>query len=185
MGKAPLPAQTLIFDGAGYNIDWENVKKGSDHSIPSPALPALDHALYLINTVKFNCGQLFHLFDEDDFMESCYRFYADPNPDSSTANSLWYLHFCLIVALGKALVSRRQRDKLPFGSEFFMSAMRNLPDMGLLIQHPIAAMEVLSCAALYLQCIDHRHYAHILVSFKHPSNRPLHVNLITVREHNR
>lgn len=121
--------------------------------------------MYLINTVKFNCSQLFHLFDEDDFMASFHQFYADPNQNvSSISTGLWYIHFCLIIALGKALLHRRQREKLPFGHEFFLSVVHHLPTSALFAKDPIVGLEVLCCAALYLQCIDHRHYAHVMVS---------------------
>ena len=161
--STPLPTQSLLFDGAVYNIDWANNGDITGDNLLKSELPTLDHAIYLISTVKFNCSQLFHLFDEEEFMDSCRKFYADPRPDVSSAN-LWYIHFRLIIALGKALQSRQRQDKLPCGYELFLSTFRNLPNMGVLMKQPLAAIEVLCCAALYLHCIDHRHYAHVIVS---------------------
>ncbi|KAL9947989.1 hypothetical protein ACHAP6_001152 [Verticillium nonalfalfae] len=104
--NSPAPPQALIFDGGVYEIDWGRLKMGSDDPNLLPELPTLDHAIFLINTVQFNCCQLFHLFDTAEFMESCHEFYANPTPDIASAG-LWYIHFCLVIALGKAFQSRR------------------------------------------------------------------------------
>lgn len=157
----PLPAQSLLFDGAVYDSDWST---GSENA-PKAVLPTLDHAHYLISTVKFNCGQLFHLFDEDEFMESFHKFYADPSSDTART-SLWYTHFNFVIALGQALQSRKRRERLPYGYELFCFTFQNLPSMSVLMKTPVMAIEILCCAALYLHCIDHRHYAHILVRTK-------------------
>lgn len=134
-------------------------------------LPTLDHAMYLISTVKFACGQLFHLFDDDEFIQSCREFYADPRPDTSRTN-LWYAHFYLIMALGQALQSRQRQEKLPYGYELFYSTFQNLPSMGVLMTKPIVGIEILCCAALYLHCIDHRHYAYTVVRTAPPPFLP-------------
>ena len=146
-----------------YGIDWPEVGKASDGGLETmPPLPTLDHAIYLIQLVQFSCGQLFHLFDEEDFMESCHRYYADTAPDASV--SLWLLHFYLVIALGKALQSRpHQGGHLPFGHDLFLAVLKNLPGPGVLFKQPLVSIEILSCAALYLQCIDHRQYANLLV----------------------
>ncbi|KAG7106334.1 putative transcriptional regulatory protein C3C7.04 like [Verticillium longisporum] len=160
--NSPAPPQALIFDGGVYEIDWGRLKMGSDDPNLLPELPTLDHAIFLINTVQFNCCQLFHLFDTAEFMESCHKFYANPTPDIASAG-LWYIHFCLVIALGKAFQSRRHGSDLPFGQEFLLSVFRQFPNTGALIQQPLLSVEILCCAALCLQCIDHRHYAHSMI----------------------
>lgn len=122
--KAPLPMQALLFDGAVYDIDWDDAAEPTT----APVLPTLDHAIYLINSVKFSCGQILHLFDEEDFMSSCHRFYESPSPEVSSAG-LWYVHFCLVIALGKALLARPQRGSTsPSGHNFFVSVFRRIPN---------------------------------------------------------
>ena len=144
-----------------YNIDWS--RDGSEAlTAPRVGLPTLDHAIYLISTVKFNLGQLFHLFDEEELMESCYKLY-DAQPDISPRMNLCYAHFYFVVALGQALQSQQRREKLPYGYDLFYCTFQNLPTMGVLMQKPVLAIEILCCAALYLHCIDHRHYAYIIV----------------------
>lgn len=161
-GDPSISSQPLLFDGAVYDIDWAEFG-GSDVPGFGPPLPTLDHAIYLINSVKFHCCQLFHLFDEESFMESCHSFYAGPKPDVSLPG-LWYHQFRLVIALGKAFLSRPHRGKMPPGHEFFLAVMRSFPSIGVLVKEPLLAIEVMMCAALYLQCIDHRQYANILVS---------------------
>jgi proline utilization trans-activator len=159
VNKTPLPAQSLLFDGAVYDINWDDPPGPTT----TPMLPTLYHAIYLINSVKFNCGQIFHLVEEEDFMQSCHKFYASPTPDLSSAG-LWYVHFCLVIALGKALLARPQRGSaLPCGHDFFISVFRRIPNQGALIKQPLVSIEILCCAALYLQSIDRRLYANILV----------------------
>ncbi|CRK22475.1 hypothetical protein BN1723_002913 [Verticillium longisporum] len=102
--NSPAPPQALIFDGGVYKIDWGRLKTGSDDPNLLPELPTLYPAIFLINTVQFNCCQLFHLFDRAEFMELCHQFYANPTHDIASAG-LWYIHFCLVIALGKAFHS--------------------------------------------------------------------------------
>ena len=172
----PLPTQSLLFDGALYSIDWSGDGSSGVENAHKAMLPTFDHALYLISAVKFNCGPLLHLFDEEEFMESCHKFYADPIPDMSRTN-LWYTHFYLVLSLGQALQSRKRQEKLPYGFELFSSTFQNLPSMGDLMKTPIVGIEILCCAALYLHCIDHRHYAHLLVSTDELPPLPLRAGL--------
>lgn len=53
---------------------------------------------------------------------------------------------------------------MPPGHEFFLAVMQSFPSVGALIKQPLLAVEVMVCAALYLQCIDHRQNANMLVS---------------------
>ncbi|KAG7109832.1 Proline utilization trans-activator like protein [Verticillium longisporum] len=139
--NSPAPPQALIFDGGVYKIDWGRLKTGSDDPNLLPELPTLYPAIFLINTVQFNCCQLFHLFDRAEFMELCHQFYANPTHDIASAG------LC----------------NLPFGQEFLLSVFRQFPNTGALIQQPLLSVEILCCAALCLQCIDHRHYAHSVI----------------------
>ena len=59
----PLPEADLHYDGSTYELGWDGRRTAT--SAVHPALPTADHALFLINTVKFHCGQLFHIFDND------------------------------------------------------------------------------------------------------------------------
>jgi proline utilization trans-activator len=130
----------------------------------SVVLPTSDFALFLINTVKFRCGQLFHLFDEESFMVSFGKFHSSEHP-KEPVGALWYAHYLLILALGKALVVIFTSGTKPAGSDLFVEAMRMLPDVGLTRVEPIQSMEILCCAALYLQCLDKRKAAYNQVSF--------------------
>lgn len=126
-------------------------------------LPAIDHALFLINATKFHTGEIFHLFDETKFMDQLYRFYENPVENVHTAG-LWLPHFLVIIALGKAFVGAQTRGNVPPGCEYFRAALMMLPDYSLLWKEPSTSAEILCAFALYLQSIDWRTSAHNMVS---------------------
>lgn len=149
----PLPTHSTPFDGTMYDLGWNGLRQGI---VPDTTLlPSSDHALYLISAVKFHCGQHFHLFDEASFMQQFSEFQEGPM-DASSTQSLWYLHFLLILAFGKAFVARNNHGRKPPGADFFVQAMRLMPDITYLCTQPVEAVEIFCCAALYLQCLDFR-----------------------------
>ena len=125
-------------------------------------LPTSDFALFLINAVKFHCGQLFHLFDEQDFMRNFSKYHDREH--RGDCSDLWHIHYLLILALGKAFVVRVGQDRRPPGANLYVQAMKSLPDTTYLCNDPISSIEILCCAALYLQCLDMRATAYSLVS---------------------
>ncbi|PIG80462.1 Zn(II)2Cys6 transcription factor [Aspergillus arachidicola] len=155
--NAPLPTGSLYFDGSAYDLGWDGTRTTVTNDIPMA--PPLDFSIYLINAVKFHAGQLFHLFDEDTFMSGLYAFYE--NPEHQMAHSgMWYIHYLLILAFGKAFVVQRNQGSRPSGCEFFTKALQLLPDTTNLCRDPIVATEILCCIALYLQSLDCRNSAH-------------------------
>ncbi|OTB00471.1 hypothetical protein M426DRAFT_15414 [Hypoxylon sp. CI-4A] len=155
----PLPNNDLLFDGNAYELGWNGSRVHDFRLNATPALPTVDHAIFLINTVKFHCGQMYHLFDDETFMGSLYRFYEEPsgrNPE----DDMWYIHFLLIIAFGKAFNNKKNQGRQPPGAEFFVKALQLLPDIIMLWQNPVQSTEILCCIALYLQCIDFRCVAH-------------------------
>jgi len=156
-----VPSPGLIFDGETYELEFASPQSASDAH--AALVPMMDHAIHLINTVKFHCCQLFHLFDETEFMGLLHEFYAQ-TPQPALGASLWGVHFLVLLALGKAFLSKSQRGRQPPGAEFFIRAMQLLPNMVILWRDPIRSTEALCCIALYLQCIDYRISAHNFVS---------------------
>jgi proline utilization trans-activator len=144
-----------------YDLEWNGLRS---QAIPDiRGLPAIDHALFLINATKFHTGQMFHLFDEAKFMKQFYHFYENPAENIRTAG-LWLPHFLVIIALGKAFVGAQNRGNMPPGSEFFRAAFMMLPDYSFLWKDPSTSAEILCAFALYLQSIDWRTSAHNMVS---------------------
>ncbi|KAF2717807.1 hypothetical protein K431DRAFT_349272 [Polychaeton citri CBS 116435] len=158
--RSPLPTADLHFEGSAYQIGW-NGYRGISECV-QPVLPTIDFALYLINAVKFHCGQLFHLFDEGTFMRKFYSFHETQN-SLNGSDPLWYVHYLFVLALGKGFIVRASTDKRPPGEEFYIHAMRLLPDVTVMCQDPLESMELLCCAGLYLQCADKRAAAYNLV----------------------
>ena len=126
-------------------------------------LPTTDFALFLINAVKFHCGQLFHLFDEEIFMRNFSIFHDDARGPSHCPD-LWYVHYLLVLALGKAFIVRVGNERRPPGADLFVQGMKLLPDITYLCTQPLESIEILCCAAVYLQCLDFRSAAYNLVS---------------------
>lgn len=162
---APLSPENLLFQGEVYELGWDGQRPSPPSADLGPGgLPSPDFAMYLINAVKFHCGQLFHLFDEDHFMERFSKFH-DPAADQSTLHPLWFIHYLLILAFGKAFVARTNKGRRPPGAEFFVHAMKILPDFTFSCPDPVETTEIYCCAALYLQSLDFRSSAYRLVSF--------------------
>lgn len=147
------PSPGLIFDGETYDIELGGMSGPLE--LEEPSLPTMDYATHLINTLKFHCCQLFHIFEEDEFMEQMRNFYNQATPTMGR-DQLWYVHFLVLIAFGKAFVSRGFESRRPPGSEFFTVAMQQLPHMVVLCNDPLRSTEILCCIALYLQCVDHR-----------------------------
>ncbi|KAL2800273.1 hypothetical protein BJX66DRAFT_183185 [Aspergillus keveii] len=155
--NAPLPTDSLLFEGSTYDFGWDG-SRTSVYQEP-PIVPTLDYSIYLINAVKFHAGQLFHLFDEGTFMGGLYAFYDDPQAHVDPP-SLWYIHYLVVIAFGKALVAHRNQSTRPPGCEFFTKALQLLPDSTHLCREPMTGAEILCCLALYLQALDYRNSAH-------------------------
>jgi hypothetical protein len=123
-------------------------------------MPSLDHAVFLVNTVKFHCGQLFHLFDEETFMGYLHEFYADPTGQIAAAD-LRYIHLLLVLAFGKAFAENNNyQSKRPPGADYFVTALRLLPSIHILVYEPLISTEILCCIALYFESLDYRHSSH-------------------------
>ncbi|KAG9854951.1 proline oxidase, partial [Aureobasidium melanogenum] len=160
---SPLSPQNLLFQSEAYDLGWNGLRTGqSSFNSEAKALPTADHAIYLINAAKFHVGQMFHLFDEESFMQS-FSIFHKPSADKSGLMPLWYAHYLLILAFGKAFLARTSKGRRPAGGEFFVQAMAILPDVTFLCLHPIETIEILCCATLYLHSLDFRSPAYQLI----------------------
>ncbi|KAI0539141.1 fungal-specific transcription factor domain-containing protein [Xylaria digitata] len=148
-------------EGQASVLEWPST--GTVSPLRLNALPSLDFALYLTNTVKFHLGQLYHLFHEETFIAGVRNFYErGPYTEPLPETRLWYAHFLLIMAFGHALLSG-YIGRRPAGSELVSRAIELMPDAFALNQNPVLAAEVLCCLALYLQSIDHKGSAFLYV----------------------
>ena len=166
--KLPLPTEDLLYEGRVYSFNWIEAPPINRMQERNKGLPSSDFAVYLINAVKFHCGQMFHLFDEEDFMHSFTNFHEEGSGGSGQVTQTWYLHYLLLMALGKAFVVRLGKGKEPPGADLFAIAMQYLPNLIFICEDPIEAMEILCCASLYLHSLDFRGSAYHLVSIPKP-----------------
>ncbi|KAI0153863.1 hypothetical protein BJ166DRAFT_594992 [Pestalotiopsis sp. NC0098] len=147
----PLPNEGLLFDEAVYDLKWNgNRLCPSDQVFEISDLPTQDHAIFLINSVKFHCGRLFYLFDEDIFMQKFALFHEDPH-GFAQQDTLWYVHYLLILAFGRVFLARTKKSQQPVGIEMFVQAMKLMPDFTCYNADPIEEIQVLCCLALWLQ----------------------------------
>lgn len=163
-----LPTHNLHFSGLEgkiFDFKWDGTRKTPGEAPDMSSLPTKDFALYLINSVKFHCGWLYSLFDEDLFMERFHRFHEHP-AEYSRAEPLWFVHYILVVALGKAFVVQSTKSRRPPGGDLFIHAMKLMPDFSFFDCNIIDEMQVLCCAAIYLHSVDHIQQAHRLVRSK-------------------
>lgn len=153
----PLPNEGLLFDEAVYDLEWNgNRLCPSDQIFEISDLPTQDHAIFLINSVKFHCGRLFYLFDEDIFMQKFASFHEDPH-GFAQQDTLWYVHYLLILAFGRVFLARTKRSQQPVGIEMFVQTMKLMPDFTYYNADPIEEIQVLCCVALWLQVSDLGH----------------------------
>lgn len=158
-----FPKEMKHFDNLdhAYELGWDGSRKTV---MPDPSiLPTLDHAIHLINSVKFHACQTYHILDEESFMRQLCAFYEDP-PEKVHTMQLFYIHLLVILAFGKAFTERSTRSRRPVGFDLFLSAWMQLPDVMFLFRHPIEAVELLCSVALYQQAINFRVGAHNTVS---------------------
>ena len=157
-----IPSEQLYFEGCAYNIDWNAFSPESTGETQSP-LPSAEYAVYLINVIKFHCGQMFHLFDEETFMQHFAVFHESENGKDNVPR-LWYAHYLLLIGLAKLLVARNTAT-MPPGAELFTSAMQtSWASLFFATNNDgMEDVEILVCAALYLQCLDFRNAAFKLI----------------------
>ncbi|KAI0383988.1 fungal-specific transcription factor domain-containing protein [Hypomontagnella monticulosa] len=157
LGHNESPEVPFNTDGRAFTLSWPSAELIGP--LRMDRLPSLDFALYLTNTVKFHLGQLYHLFHERTFMDGLYEFYnSGPQGEPIPKARLWYIHYLLIIAFGRALLHGCV-DRRPAGAELASRAIELLPDTFGLYEDPILSIEILCCLALYLQSIDHRNSA--------------------------
>ncbi|SPO07038.1 uncharacterized protein DNG_09732 [Cephalotrichum gorgonifer] len=144
-----------------YSLKWSPL--GADCTPDTSGLPSIDHALYLMETVKFNLGQNYRFFDEGEFVKHMREFYfGDPVAKASECR-LWFVQFLLVLAFGKAFLSRPSNTKDPPAASLFIRAMSLMPEMTSLWKDSLIAIEVLALAGLFLYSIDYRESAHVFV----------------------
>ncbi|CAG9996893.1 unnamed protein product, partial [Clonostachys byssicola] len=156
-----LPPDNLLFHDDVYDFGWNGVRSqaSSPDNFDDSVLPTPDFAVYLINAVKFHCGGLFYLYDEDSFMNRMSRFHENPT-EYSQRFPLWYVQYLLILAFGKAFATLAVKSHWPAGIELFTQAMKVMPDLTFFDADPLELIQVLCCKALYLQCLNRRSPAH-------------------------
>lgn len=153
----------LHLDGDIYQIDWNDT--GVLDPLSINGLPSLDYALYLFEVTRFHLGQIYRLFEADSFRARMHDLYRCRDPAATETSRIWFVQFLLVLAFGKAFVSRKNCPHPP-GSRFFARAMCAMPKHLTMGKDCFVLMEALALASLYLYAVDYREDAHIKVSLK-------------------
>lgn len=143
-------------DGDAYQVYWGSVNP--DQAPDVSDLPSLDHALYLVSTTRFHLGELFHFFDQEEFVANLHELYDDVHAKVHTSR-LWYIQFLVVMAFGEAFLTPSTRVRAASESacsQYFTRAMALLPDPSRVWDDPILAIEVLAAVSLYLYSLDMR-----------------------------
>ena len=144
----------IITDGNAYQAQWTKAK--SDAIIDTGGLPSQGHAFYLLSTVNFHIGHVFHLYDSEEFAKALQDFYGDIE-HKAESSKLWYIQFLVIMAFGETFLLPPTKSKQPpVCSPYFTRAMSLLPDFSEMWNDPILSIEVLALVALYLYSLDMR-----------------------------
>lgn len=155
-----LPPENFALDGEVYSLGWDGLRTFKDDDMV--ALPSFNHAMYLARSVQFHIGQVYHMFHEETFVSELRKFYSS-TAERGDKSKLWYTHYLLVMAFGKALVSRGVEKAEPSRVELFVHGMKLIPDVSHIWHDPFTAAEIYCCAALYLQCVDFRYGAYVTV----------------------
>lgn len=140
-------------------------------SVDLSGLPSLEMSMLLLSTVKYRLHPFFHLFDEHEFVENLRRLYKNP-AKYAQAERLNYIHFLVIMALGKSFTSNPSA-----GLNLFNRALALLPDVTQLCTDAILPIEVMCSIAMYLECIDHRCASFAMVRY---TFRFVHSDILTL-----
>lgn len=139
------PSPFLNGEAEAYELD-----RHDPSTVDLSGLPSFEMSMLLLSTVKYRLHPFFHLFDEHEFIGNLHRLYKNPS-EYAQAERLNYIHFLVIMALGKSFTSDPSA-----GLNLFNRALTLLPDVTQLCADAIRPIEVLCSVAMYLECIDHR-----------------------------
>lgn len=146
-----------------YSLEWDYGLMSQEMPDVS-GLPSHEDALYLFDTVKLHLGQIYRLLDKRVFISTLQEFYAGgATAEKAKENQLWFIQFLLLMAIGRAILSRSKHMCVPAGAKFFQRAMSLVPDQGSLWKDSLMAIDMLALVGLYLYAIDHRESGHIYV----------------------
>lgn len=152
------PSPFMNGEAEAYELDYD-----LHVPIDLTGLPSLEASMFLLSTVKYRLQPFFYVFDEEDFIAHLHRLYKNP-AEYAQSNRLHFVHFLVIMALGKSFSSTTQA-----GLPLFNRALKLIPDITQMCLEPILPVEVMCSIALFLECIDHRCAAFAMVGpFAHP-----------------
>ncbi|KAL4807545.1 hypothetical protein BDV18DRAFT_151547 [Aspergillus unguis] len=159
----PMPTpDPWNIDGTAFMLKWDSLPAEQTPDLSD--LPPMDYGLFLLHTVGFHFGPLFHILDEEAFTRDLREFYSRPE-ERIVHMRMWFAQYLLVIAFGKAfLAPAREAGAPPPGWEYAARGMALRPNLaGLQAQQMLQFIQGLALAAVYFQSVDMRiaAYQHI------------------------
>lgn len=126
------------------------------------ALPPLNTIQYLAETLLFHIGDLYHIFDRENFSIRLRNLYATGG-HLRPLDQLWHVQLLLVIAFGKLFLGRSATQLGPPGALEFVHAMRVKQSIQDAWTDQILYLEILCLMALYLNTSDMRANAYVTV----------------------
>lgn len=148
---------------------------GTDTDMPSRSYPK-----YLAETALYHLGDIFHVFDRDEFMAKIDAFFDDGSCNRPLS-TLWHVQLLqplLAIAFGKLFLRRGASALGPPGATDFLRALTLQNDILYLWADPILKIETLCLTTLYLMSCDMRATAYCMVGTATTLHRYHHVTLL-------
>lgn len=143
---AAAPVRSSLFPLAGTDTD----------------MPSRSYTKYLAETALYHLGDIFHVFDRDEFMAKIDGFFDDGSCDRPMS-TLWHVQLLLVIAFGKLFLRRGASALGPPGATDFLRALTLQNDILDLWADPILRVETLCLTTLYLMSCDMRATAYCMV----------------------
>lgn len=150
----PATPQGVVWDDTAAVFEYEQV--------PEDLSAEESHRLHRL----FMCymGVTQHFLDNRAFTDNLTVFYRSARSRAQMRDSLWYVQYLLILAMGKLLDDRLGTTQPP-GAEFFGEALRRLPSLHGLGGAGSIGVEILALTATYLQWVGKKHDAYLYVCY--------------------
>lgn len=132
---------------------------------PSPELLPKHESRRLFELFHSVMGINQHFIDPRKFSDSLDLLYQDGPMLVKQKQSMWYIEYLLVMAMGMLIGSASGDSPDPPGSLFFAEAIRLLPPIHSLGDSGILSVEIMALIGIYLQWCHSKHEAYFYVGY--------------------
>ncbi|RDW56731.1 hypothetical protein BP6252_13986 [Coleophoma cylindrospora] len=152
-------APTAIHSEDSYGLS----QRSSNTMPPNPShiWPLEEDAYKLLDLVLFYLGQSQHFFDPRTFSDKLSLLYENIH-NATQIDNLSLVEILLVLALGKLIQGQSSVEKDLPGADFYLEAMKRVPDLCTLRSSSVLGVEIMGLSALYLQSSDCKEDAYVI-----------------------